>query len=99
MFIGTFFMGNCASIKKNVNLHCHHSFNKGITDIFRIASNWRFIYFRRKQLAELEKEHEVTVITQNVNHMHERAGSTRVIHSTASIGMKMLLEAFENTKF
>ena len=31
-------------------------------------------------IAELEKEHEVTVITQNVDNLHERAGSTRVIH-------------------
>lgn len=31
-------------------------------------------------IAELEKLHEVTVITQNVDNLHERAGSTRVIH-------------------
>lgn len=31
-------------------------------------------------VASLEKEHEVTVITQNVDNLHERAGSTRVIH-------------------
>ena len=51
-----------------------------------------FYNFRRKQLAEvepndahrmiaeLEKEHEVTVITQNVDNLHERAGSSQVIH-------------------
>lgn len=51
-----------------------------------------FYNFRRKQLAEvepneahrliaaLEKEHEVTIITQNVDILHERAGSTHVIH-------------------
>ena len=51
-----------------------------------------FYNIRRKQLAEvepndahrmiaeLEKEHEVTVITQNVDNLHERAGSTRVIY-------------------
>jgi len=51
-----------------------------------------FYNWRRKQLsevepndahhmiAELEKEHEVTVITQNVDNLHERAGSTHVIH-------------------
>ena len=33
-----------------------------------------------RMIAELEKEHEVTVITQNVDNLHERAGSTRVIH-------------------
>lgn len=51
-----------------------------------------FYNFRRKQLAEvepneahrmiaeLEKEHDVTVITQNVDNLHERAGSTNVFH-------------------
>ncbi len=33
-----------------------------------------------KALAELEKTHEVTIITQNVDDLHERAGSTNVIH-------------------
>ncbi len=31
-------------------------------------------------IAELEKEYSVTVITQNVDNLHERAGSTRVLH-------------------
>ncbi|MHB8635918.1 MAG: Sir2 family NAD-dependent protein deacetylase [Fimbriimonadaceae bacterium] len=31
-------------------------------------------------LAELEREHAVTVITQNIDDLHERAGSTRVVH-------------------
>lgn len=31
-------------------------------------------------IAELEKEWDVTVVTQNVDNLHERAGSTRVIH-------------------
>lgn len=31
-------------------------------------------------LAELEKDYEVLVITQNVDNLHERAGSTRVLH-------------------
>ncbi len=47
---------------------------------------------RRKQLlsvqpnrghelvAEMEKQYKVTVITQNVDNLHERAGSTNVIH-------------------
>lgn len=33
-----------------------------------------------KILAELEKDFDVTVITQNVDNLHERAGSTNVIH-------------------
>jgi NAD-dependent deacetylase len=31
-------------------------------------------------LAELEKLHDVTIITQNVDDLHERAGSSKVIH-------------------
>lgn len=31
-------------------------------------------------LAELEKDWDVTIITQNVDNLHERAGSTRVFH-------------------
>ena len=31
-------------------------------------------------VAELEKQHEVTVVTQNVDDLHERAGSSHVIH-------------------
>lgn len=33
-----------------------------------------------KMLAELEKWHDVTIITQNVDNLHERAGSSHVIH-------------------
>jgi len=33
-----------------------------------------------KGLAELEKYFEVYIITQNIDNLHERAGSTRVIH-------------------
>lgn len=33
-----------------------------------------------KLIAQLEKEYDVTVITQNVDNLHERAGSTKVIH-------------------
>lgn len=52
----------------------------------------RFYNERRKQLlacepndahrlvAELEKDYDVTVVTQNVDNLHERAGSTKVIH-------------------
>jgi NAD-dependent deacetylase len=31
-------------------------------------------------LAELEKDYDVTIITQNIDDLHERAGSTNVIH-------------------
>lgn len=32
------------------------------------------------RIAEWQKEHEVTVITQNVDNLHEMAGSTNVLH-------------------
>lgn len=31
-------------------------------------------------LADLEKDFDVTVVTQNVDNLHEKAGSTRVVH-------------------
>ena len=31
-------------------------------------------------LAELERDHEVAIVTQNVDDLHERAGSSRVVH-------------------
>ncbi|TAF67493.1 MAG: NAD-dependent deacylase [Cytophagales bacterium] len=33
-----------------------------------------------KALADLEKDFDVTIITQNVDNLHEKAGSTKVIH-------------------
>ncbi len=36
-------------------------------------------------LAELEAHYQVTVITQNVDNLHERAGSTHVIHLHGSL--------------
>ena len=36
-------------------------------------------------LAELEKYFDVTIVTQNVDNLHERAGSTRVIHLHGSL--------------
>ena len=33
-----------------------------------------------KLLVDLEKKYDVTVITQNVDDLHERAGSTKIIH-------------------
>jgi NAD-dependent deacetylase len=33
-----------------------------------------------KILAELEQEHQVSIITQNIDSLHEQAGSTNVIH-------------------
>lgn len=36
-------------------------------------------------LAELEKHFEVTIVTQNVDNLHERAGSSKVIHLHGSL--------------
>jgi NAD-dependent deacetylase len=36
-------------------------------------------------IAELEKHYDVTVITQNVDNLHERAGSSHVIHLHGSL--------------
>ena len=33
-----------------------------------------------RALASLEKEFDVTIVTQNIDDLHERAGSTRIIH-------------------
>lgn len=41
-----------------------------------------------KALVELERDYDVYVITQNVDDLHERAGSTRVLHLHGEI-MKM----------
>ena len=30
--------------------------------------------------SNLENDYDVTVVTQNVDNLHERAGSTRIIH-------------------
>lgn len=38
-----------------------------------------------RALADLERRHEVTVLTQNVDDLHERAGSTRVVHLHGSL--------------
>ena len=33
-----------------------------------------------RSIASLENEYDITVVTQNVDNLHERAGSTRIIH-------------------
>lgn len=46
-------------------------------------------------LAELEKKFDVTIITQNIDDLHERAGSTNVLHLHGEI-FKMRSERNEN---
>jgi NAD-dependent deacetylase len=49
-----------------------------------------------KGIADLEKEFNVTVITQNIDDLHERAGSKNVLHLHGQI-FKMRSEEDENT--
>lgn len=49
-------------------------------------------------LAELEKDFEVTIITQNIDDLHERAGSTNVLHLHGEI-FKMRSVDDEDTVF
>ena len=49
-------------------------------------------------LAELEKDFDVTIITQNIDDLHERAGSTKVLHLHGEI-FKMRSIADENTTY
>jgi NAD-dependent deacetylase len=46
-------------------------------------------------LAELEKDFDVTIITQNIDDLHERAGSTNIIHLHGEI-FKMRSETDES---
>jgi NAD-dependent deacetylase len=46
-------------------------------------------------LAELEKDYDVHIITQNIDDLHERAGSTKVLHLHGEI-FKMRSEADES---
>jgi NAD-dependent deacetylase len=49
-------------------------------------------------LAELEKDYDVCIITQNIDDLHERAGSTQVLHLHGEI-LKMRSELNENLMF
>ncbi len=51
-----------------------------------------------KGLAELEKDFNVTIITQNIDDLHERGGSTNVLHLHGEI-FKMRSVADENTVY
>ena len=46
-------------------------------------------------LAELEKDFDVTIVTQNIDDLHERAGSTNIVHLHGEI-FKMRGEKDEN---
>ena len=46
-------------------------------------------------IAELEKDFKVTVITQNIDNLHERAGSTDIIHLHGDEPVPMIEKAAE----
>ena len=50
-------------------------YNKRRSQLFEVEPN-----LAHSILAEMEQDFEVTIITQNVDDLHERAGSTKVIH-------------------
>ena len=49
-------------------------------------------------LADLEQDFDVTIVTQNIDDLHERAGSTHVLHLHGSI-FKMRSEVDEETLY
>ncbi|VBB45162.1 NAD-dependent protein deacylase [uncultured Paludibacter sp.] len=50
-------------------------YNKRRKQLFEVEPNEG-----HRLLAELEKDFDVRIITQNIDNLHERAGSTRVLH-------------------
>src|SRR5690606_21391290 len=50
-------------------------YNQRRKQLFTVEPNAAHFYLR-----DLESRHEVTIITQNVDDLHERAGSSQVVH-------------------
>ena len=50
-------------------------YNKRRTELLRVVPNEG-----HRLVASLEKDYDVTVVTQNVDDLHERSGSTNIIH-------------------
>ncbi len=53
----------------------HHFYNERRKDLLKALPN-----AAHKALAELEKDYDMYIITQNVDDLHERAGSSKVLH-------------------
>ncbi|OAV43712.1 NAD-dependent deacylase [Lewinella sp. 4G2] len=47
-------------------------------------------------IAELEKDYDVTVVTQNVDDLHERAGSSNIIHLHGELRKVRSVDGFED---
>ncbi len=68
-------------------------YNKRRADVAKAAPNEA-----HKGLAELEKDYKVTIITQNIDDLHERGGSTNVVHLHGEI-FKMRSEKDEHLMY
>ncbi len=55
-------------------------YNQRRRQVMEAEPNAAHLYF-----AALEKDHQVTIVTQNIDDLHERAGSTNVIHLHGNI--------------
>lgn len=67
------------SWKKNPNL-VQEFYNQRRKQVLEAKANEAHYYF-----AELEKKYNVQIITQNIDDLHERAGSTNVLHLHGNI--------------
>lgn len=67
-------VASAEGFKRNPAL-IHEFYNKRRRQLFEVEPNGA-----HKALAELERFYDVTVITQNVDNLHERAGSSKVLH-------------------
>lgn len=60
---------------KNDTQKCFDFYNARRKQLLEVSPN-----DAHKMIADLETRHNVTIITQNVDNLHERAGSTNVVH-------------------
>ena len=65
-------------------------YNQRRRDVHKVSPN-----AAHTGLAELEKDFDVTIVTQNIDNLHERGGSTRVVHLHGEI-LKMRSETDED---
>lgn len=67
-------VASAAGFARNPEL-VHRFYNQRRAQLLEVEPNSAHI-----GLAELEKDFEVNIVTQNVDNLHERAGSTNVLH-------------------
>jgi len=76
-----------ADALKNNTKHVLEFWNKIRTEMFNVVPNDAHFAITR-----LQDKYDVTVITQNIDDLHERAGNTNVIHLHGNINYARLLE-------